>query len=72
MPYVLDENGNKLEYTVEYFNDNNPFINNKTELLINDNNHLDTEGRQLVIKDGNDNNLAIGNNQLDSAIKNLQ
>ena len=81
MPYILDENGdyaldkngNKLQYTVEYINDDhNPFINNKTELLINDNNHLDTEGRQLVIKDGNDNNHAISKSQLDSAINNLQ
>ena len=40
MPFILDKNGNKLEYTVEYINeDTNPFINNKTELLINDNDH---------------------------------
>ena len=42
MPYILDENGNfaldkegnKLEFTVEYINDDtNPFINNKTDYL---------------------------------------
>ena len=81
MPYILEENGNfaldkegnKLEFTVEYINDDtNPFINNKTELLINDNGHLDTEDRHLIIKDGNANNHAISKSQLDAAITNLQ
>ena len=81
MPYSLDENGNyafdqdgnKIEFTVEYINDDtNLFINNKTELLINGDGHLDTEDRHLVIKDGNANNHAISKSQLDTAITNLQ
>ena len=77
MPYILDENGNyaldkdgnKIEFTVEYINDDtNLFINNKTELLIKDNGHLDTEDHHLVIKDGNASNHAITKRQLDEAI----
>lgn len=58
----------------EYINDNdqNLFINNKTEPLIKYNGHLDTENRNLVVNDGINSNHAITKRQLDAAITNLQ
>ena len=71
-PDVLDKDGNKIEFTVEYINYSTSWSHNKTELLINDNGHLDTEDRRLVIKDGSANNHAVSKSQLDAAIASLQ
>ena len=50
--HILDENGDKIEYTVEYHK-------YKEEIHINDDGHLDTEDRHLVIKDEVNSNHAI-------------
>ena len=55
--YILDENGNKIEYTVEH-------ENYKESIHINNDGHLDTEDRHLVIKDGVNSNHAISLQQL--------
>ena len=47
--HILDENGDKIEFTVDHFNDPNTYVYNKEEILVNDG-HLDTEDRHLVIK----------------------
>ena len=70
MPFVVDENGNhifdengdKLEYTVEY-EDYDPDY--KEPLHVNDG-HLDTEDRHLIIKDETQPNHAISLSQLQS------
>ena len=49
--HVLDDNGNKIEYTVSYPKQYTHFHENDG--------HLDTEDRHLVIKDGISNNHAV-------------
>ena len=71
MPYVedengnniLDENGNKIEFTVTYENLPDGF-KYREPIHLNDDGHLDTENRHLVIKDGVNSNHAISLQQL--------
>ena len=62
--YIRDENGNKIEYTVEY-------EKYKESIHINDDGHLDTEDRHLVIKDGVNSNHAISLQQLINSNENI-
>ena len=48
--HILDENGNKIEYKVEYSGIANDWYVHKEPIHLN--RHLDTENRHLVIKDG--------------------
>ena len=69
MPYIedengnhkLDENGNKMTYTVSY--DNNY---THREMFIDKDGHINTENRHLVIKDGINQDHAVSKGQLDS------
>ena len=54
--HILDENSNKVEYTVSY-----PKYTNIHE---NDDGHLDTENRHLVMKDGVDADPAVLKGQM--------
>ena len=55
--HILDENGNKIEYTVSY-------PKYCTNIHKNDDGHLDTEDRHLVIKDGVDADPAVSKGQM--------
>ena len=61
--HVLDENGNKIEFTVTYENLPDGF-KYREPIHLNDDGHLDTENRHLVIKDGVNSNHAISLQQL--------
>ena len=77
MPYTLnkdgtpflDENGNKIEYHVEYF-DTDDWYKHREPLHINDDGHLDTENKHLVVKDGIRQNHAVSKKQLDEVNNN--
>ena len=70
MPYIedgngnhkLDENGNKMTYTVSY--DNN--YTHREMLHIVKDGHINTENRHIVIKDGINQDHAVSKGQLDS------
>ena len=61
--HILDENGNKIEFTVTYENLPDGF-KHREPIHLNDDGHLDTENRHLVIKDGVNSNHAISLQQL--------
>ena len=63
MQYIEDENGNKIEFTVDYDPSIGPYIH-KEPIHLNDDGHLDTEDRHLVIKDGVNSNHAVSLQQL--------
>ena len=65
--HILDENGNKINYSVSYENDNTPAYIHREPLHINDNGHVDTENRNIVIKDGINPDHAVSKAQLDGA-----
>ena len=69
--HILDENGNKIEYFVEYLQSDFVY-KHKEEIHLNADGHLDTEDRHIVIKDGINDNHAVCKKQLDNAISNLQ
>ena len=73
MPYIedekrnhfIDENGNKIEFTVEQLNSPNDLnFHHREPIHVNDDGHLDTEDRHLVIKDGVNSNHAVSLQQL--------
>ena len=61
--HILDENGDKIEYTVTYDNLEDGY-KHRESIHVNDDGHLDTENRHLVIKDGVNSNHAISLQQL--------
>ena len=61
--HILDENGNKIEFSVEYIEGN--FYKHREPIHINDDDHLDTEDRHIIIKDGIQPNHAVCKKQLD-------
>ena len=61
--HILDENGNKIEFTVTYENLPDGF-KYREPIHLNDDGHLDTENRHLVIKDGVNSNHAVSLQQL--------
>ena len=72
MPHTIDENGDKIEFSVSYIHTNDDWYKHKEPLHINDNGHLDTEERHIVIKEGTDPNHAISKRQLDQLNKNIK
>ena len=63
--HILDENGNKIQYTVTY--EKTDFIyKHKESIHVDDNGHLNTENRHIVIKDAVNQDHAVSKNQLDS------
>ena len=73
MPYVedengnhmLDENGNKITYSVSYENSNLPPYIHREMLHIDKDGHINTENRNIVINDGINPNHAVSKGQLD-------
>ena len=63
--HILDENGNKIEYTVVY-EEIDTHYKQREPIHVNDDDHLDTEDRHLIIKDGTQPNHAISLSQLQS------
>ena len=61
---VLDENGKKIQFNVEYL-DADDWYKHKEPLHINNDGHLDSEDRHIVIKEGINSNHAVCKKQLD-------
>ena len=71
--HILDENGNKIEFTVEDINTPAGFKFVHKELIhVNDDGHLDTENRNLVVKDGVNSDHAISLQQLTNSATTLE
>ena len=72
MPYTLDENdnhflddnGNKIEFSVEYI-DTDDWYKHKEPLHINDDGHIDCEDRNLIVKEAIQPDHAVCKKQLD-------
>ena len=62
--YILDENGNKIEFSIEYMNTND-WYKHKEPLHINDDDHFDTEDRYLIVKEAIQDKHAVCKRQLD-------
>ena len=62
--HILDENGNKIEFSISYLNTND-WYKHKEGIHINIDNHLDTEDRHIIVKEGIDDNHAVCKKQLD-------
>ena len=62
--HILDENGEKIEFSVSYIGTND-WYKHKEPLHNNDDNHFDTENRHLIVKDGINQNHAVSKKQLD-------
>ena len=79
MPYVEDENGNhiidddgnKIFFSVYYEVDNTPAYIHREMIHIDDDGHVNTENRNLVIKDGVNADHAVSKGQLDNAKTNI-
>ena len=69
--HILDDNGVKIEYNVEYIHTDD-WYKHKEPLHVNDDGHLDTENRHLIIKDGTISDHAISKRQLDQLNKNIK
>ena len=68
---ALDENGDKIEYTVEHI-DAIEWYKHTEPLHINDDGDIDTEDRNIVIKDATDNDHACSYGQLQTKLLELQ
>ena len=64
---ILDENGNKITYSVTHVNSNNSTYVHREMLHIDDDDHINTENRHIVIKDGVNSNHAVSKRQLEIA-----
>ena len=73
MPYVedengnriTDENGNKLEYTASYEKTDIVYVH-REPIHVNSDGHLDTEDRNIKVKDATLGSHAVSKNQLDN------
>ena len=65
--YIIDENGNKINYSVSYVNSNLPPYIHREMIHIDDDGHINTENRHIVIKDGVNPNHAVTKGQLEIA-----
>ena len=63
--HILDENDNKITYSVSYENSNLPPYIHREMIHIDDDGHINTENRHIVIKDGINPNHAVSKGQLD-------
>ena len=71
--HILDENGNKIEFTIETIDTPSGFNLVHKELIhVNDDGHLDTENRHLVVKDGVNSDHAISLQQLTNSMTALE
>ena len=65
--HIIDENGNKINYSVSYVNNNSPPYIYREMLHIDKDGHINTENRHIVIKNGVDLNHAVSKEQLEIA-----
>ena len=70
--YILDENGNKIEFSVSYIDTGDWVYKHKEPLHINDDGHLDTEDRHLIVKEGTQPDHAVCKEQLDQLDTNIR
>ena len=68
--HILDENGDKIEFSVSYI-DTDDWYKHREGIHINDDGHLDTEDRHLIVKDAVSQNHAVSKNQLDQLNNNI-
>ena len=66
---VVDDDGNKIFFSVSYEVDNITYVHR--EMLHIDDGHVNTENRNLVIKDGVNADHAVSKGQLDNAKTNI-
>ena len=64
--HIIDENGNKLTYSVSHFDSKEPPYIHCEMIHIDDDGHINTENRHIVIKDGINPNHAVSKSQLDA------
>ena len=64
--HIIDENGNKINYSVSYVNNNSPPYIYREMLHIDKDGYINTENRHIVIKDGVNQDHAVSKGQLDS------
>ena len=72
MPNTIDENGDKIEFSVSYIDTNDDWYKHRESIHVNDDGHLDTENRHLIIKDGTISDHAISKRQLDQLNENIK
>ena len=65
--HVTDENGNKIEYTVNY-EEIGYVCTHKEPIHVNSDGQLDTEDRNIKVKDATNGSHAVSKNQLDTQI----
>ena len=65
MPNTIDENGDKIEFSVSYIDTNDDWYKHRESIHINDNNNIDTEDRYIIIKEAINDNHAVCKKQLD-------
>ena len=61
--HILDENGNKIKFTVSY--ENGDWYKHRESIHVNNDGHLDTEDRYIIVKEGTNSNHAVNKKQLD-------
>ena len=64
--HIIDEDGNKITFSVSYGVDNTPAYIHREMMHINDDGHVDTENRNIKIKDGVNSDHAVSKAQLDT------
>ena len=64
--HIIDDDGNKIIFSVSYDIDNTTYVHRKM-IHIDDDDHINTENRHIVIKDGVNSNHAVSKGQLDNA-----
>ena len=67
---LIDEYGNKIEYTVSHIDTNDEYVH-KESLLVDDNGHFHTENRSITIQEGTQPNYAVCKKQLDEINNNI-
>ena len=64
--HIIDEDGNKITFSVSYEVDNTPAYIHREMIHINDDGHVDTENRNIKIKDDVNSDHAVSKDQLDT------
>ena len=68
--HILDENGNKIEFTIDHFDGD--LYKHREPIHINDDGHIDTEDRHLIVKEGIDDYHAVCKKQLNELDNNIK
>ena len=64
--YLLDDNGDKIEYTIDYNSDED--FTNETQLLINNDGHIESD-KNLTVKAGTNDNHVVIKSQVSDIIR---